>query len=300
MNWEKAFQIFTQPLITLGKTPVTIATIVQFVFMLVVIVLAAGLIRRLLRDRLLVRTKLDVGLQDAIARITGYVVLALGIMMSLQTLGIEMSSLNVLAGALGVGLGFGLRNIVENFISGLIILGERPIQVGDRIEIGSSAGKVITIGARSTTIRTNEEIAIIIPNSEFIKEKVVNWSHDTHRRRFSIPIGVASNTDARQVEKLLLEIGKNTEGVLDIPAPSVRLMQFGENTIDFELRVWTSHFLHNPATLKSQINFAIWEKFKEHRIEIPNMQHDLHFRDPLQVEMNNEQNREAAERGKTI
>lgn len=287
MNWEKAFQIFTQPFATLGKTPVTIATVVQFVVMLVVVVLAARLIRRLLRDRLLARTKLDVGLQDAIARITGYVVLALGIMMSLQTLGIEMSSLNVLAGALGVGLGFGLRNVVENFVSGLIILGERPIQIGDRIEVGNSAGRVTAIGARSTTIHTNEEIAIIIPNSEFIKEKVINWSHGSYRRRFSIPVGVAYDSDARQVEKLLLEIGTNAEGVLETPAPSVRLMQFGESSIDFELRVWTSVFLHNPATLKSQINFTIWEKFKEHRIEIPYAQRDLHFRERLQVEMKN-------------
>ncbi|MFZ2168768.1 MAG: mechanosensitive ion channel domain-containing protein [Methylococcaceae bacterium] len=288
MNWEKAFQFFTQPFVTFGKTPVTIATVVQFVVMLVVVVLIARVTRRLLRDRLLVRTKLDVGLQEAIARITGYVVLALGFMIGLQTLGIEMSSLNVLAGALGVGLGFGLRNVVENFVSGLIILGERPIQIGDRIEVGSSAGRVSHIGARSTTIRTNEEIAIIIPNSEFIKEKVINWSHGTRRRRFSIPIGVAFNSDARQVEKLLLEIGKNAEGVLDMPAPSVRLMQFGESSIDFELRVWTSVFLHNPATLNSQINFTIWEKFKEHQIEIPYVQRDLHLREPLQVEMKKE------------
>jgi small-conductance mechanosensitive channel len=137
-----------------------------------VVALVARLIRRLLRDRLLVRTRLDVGLREAVARLTGYVVLALGIMMSLQTLGIEMSSLNVLAGALGVGLGFGLRNVVENFVSGLIILGERPIQIGDRIEVGSSAGRVTATRARSTTLRTNDDIAIIIPNSELVTGKV--------------------------------------------------------------------------------------------------------------------------------
>jgi len=154
-----------------ARHPSPAATVVQFIIMLVMVVLVARLIRRLLRDRLLARTKLDAGLQDAIARITGYMVLALGIMMSLQTLGIEMSSLNVLAGALGVGLGFGLRNVVENFVSGLIILGERPIQIGDRIEVGNSAGRVIVIGARSTTIRTNEEIAIIIPTPSSSKKR---------------------------------------------------------------------------------------------------------------------------------
>ncbi len=293
MNWEKAFQVFTQPFITLGKTPVTIAIVVQFVIMLVVVVLVARLIRRLLRDRLLARTKLAVGLQEAIARITGYVVLALGIIMSLETLGIEMGSLNVLAGALGVGIGFGLRNIVENFISGLIILGERPIQFGDRIEVGGSAGRVTHIGARSTTIRTNDDIAIIVPNSEFIKEKVINWSHGSARRRFSIPIGVASDSDVRLVEKLLLEIGKNAEGALDSPEPGVRLMQFGESSIDFELRVWTSELMHQPVKFKSQINFTIWEKFKEHKIEIPNVQRDLHFREPLHVAVHHSQALEA-------
>jgi small-conductance mechanosensitive channel len=140
MNWETVFQGFTQPFVMLGKTPVTIATVVQFVIMLVVVMLVARLVRRLLRDRMLARARLDVGLRDAIARMTGYVVLALGIIISLQTLGIEMSSLNVLAGALGVGLGFGLRNVVENFVSGLIILGEWPIKIDDRIEVGNSAG----------------------------------------------------------------------------------------------------------------------------------------------------------------
>ena len=285
MNWEKAFQVFTQPFVTLGTTPVTMATVVEFVVMLVAVVLVARLIRRLLRDRLLVRTRLDVGLREVIARVAGYVVLALGIVVSLQTLGIEMSSLNVLAGALGVGLGFGLRNVVENFVSGLIILGERPIQVGDRIEVGSSAGRVTAIRARSTTIRTNEDIAIIIPNSELVTGKVINWSHGSPRRRFSIPVGVAFGSDARQVEKLLLEIGENAEGVLHDPPPSVCLMRFGESSMDFELRVWTSVYVHSPARFISKINFRIWEKFNDNKIEIPYAQRDLHFREPLQVEM---------------
>lgn len=174
---------------------------------------------------------------------------------------------------------------MENFVSGLIILGERPIQVGDRIEVGSSAGKVTAIRARSTTIRTNEDIGIIIPNSEIITGKVINWSHGSPRRRFSIPVGVAYGSDARKVEKLLLEIGENAEGVLRDPPPSVCLVRFGDSSMDFELRVWTSAYVHSPASFVSRINFMIWEKFKEHNIEIPYAQRDLHFREPLRVEM---------------
>lgn len=168
MDSQSLFEIVRRPLFTIGSTPVSLMTLFQFVVILVAVLLAARLVRRLLVHRILRRTRLDQNLQEAIGRITGYVVVLLGFMVGLSTLGFDLTSLTVLGGAVGVGLGFGLQNIVENFISGLIILGEKPIQVGHRIEVGGTHGQVTRIGARSTSILTNENIMLIIPNSEFI------------------------------------------------------------------------------------------------------------------------------------
>jgi small-conductance mechanosensitive channel len=249
------------------------------------VIVLARLIRRVLRDRLLARTHLDLGLQDAIARISGYAVLVIGTMIGLQTLGFELTSLTVVAGALGVGLGFGLRNIIENFVSGLIILGERPIQLGHRIEVGETIGRVVQIGARSTSVLTNDNIRIIIPNSELITGRVVNWSHGDGQIRLRIPVGVSYLSDVQLVQKLLLEVAAANESVLEDPAPAVIFVEFGESALNFELRVWTRELLDRPGRLTSQLNFSIWEKFREHDIKIPYPQRDLYLKEPVYVEL---------------
>jgi small-conductance mechanosensitive channel len=140
-----------------------------------------------------------------------------GILIILQTSGIDLTTLNILAGAVGIGIGFGLQNIANNFISGLIILFERPIKIGDRIEVGEVDGDVVEIGLRSTTVLTNDNIAIIIPNSKFISENVVNWSHNDSKVRFKIPVSVAYGSDVKLVEKLLLEVAEENADVFDYP-----------------------------------------------------------------------------------
>jgi small-conductance mechanosensitive channel len=156
MTWSEFFGLFTKPLFQLGQTWVSLATMVQFVIIVLLVVLISRVVRRLLRQRVLARTKLDLGIQYAIARIVSYIVLVLGLLIGLETLGLNLSSLAVIAGALGVGIGFGLQNIVSNFVCGLILLTERPIQIGDRVDVGGTMGGVIRIGARSTTIVTND------------------------------------------------------------------------------------------------------------------------------------------------
>ena len=283
MRWESVFHLFTRELFQLGGRPVSLLVLIQFVLLILGVIVLARLTRRFLRDRLLARTQLDLGLKDAIARITGYAVMAVGTMIGLQTLGFELTSLTVLAGALGVGLGFGLRNIIENFVSGLIILGERPIQIGHRIEVGNAAGRVVQIGARSTSVLTNDNIRIIIPNSELVAGRVINWSYGSSQVRVHIPVGVSYQSDVRLVQKLLLEVAAANENVLKNPAPGVNFISFGENALKFELRVWTRELLDYPGRLTSQLNFAIWEKFQEHNIEIPYPQRDLRLRQPVQV-----------------
>jgi small-conductance mechanosensitive channel len=285
MRWESVFYVFTRELFQLGGRSVSLLVLIQFVLLIIAVFVLARLIRRILHDRLLARTHLDLGLQDAIARISGYAVIVIGTMIGLQTLGFELTSLTVLAGALGVGLGFGLRNIIENFVSGLIILGERPIQLGHRIEVGDAVGTVVQIGARSTSVLTNDNIRIIIPNSELITGRVVNWSHGDGQIRLRVPVGVSYLSDVQLVQKLLLEVAAANESVLEDPAPTVIFVEFGESALNFELRVWTQELLDRPGRLTSQLNFSIWEKFRQHDIKIPYPQRDLYLKEPVYVEL---------------
>lgn len=286
MDSQSLFEIVRRPLFTIGSTPVSLMTLFQFVVILVSVLLAARLVRRLLVHRILRRTRLDQNLQEAIGRITGYVVVLLGFMVGLSTLGFDLTSLTVLGGAVGVGLGFGLQNIVENFISGLIILGERPIQVGHRIEVGGTHGQVARIGARSTSILTNENIMLIIPNSEFISGRVTNWSHGGDRRvRIDVPVGVSYGSDPRLVERLLLQAAADNDNALKDPPPQVVWREFGDSSLNFDLRVWTETLFMRPGVFRRQIYFAVWGLFREHGVEIPFPQRDLHVRAPIQVEM---------------
>ena len=286
MTWTEILGVFTRPLFQLGQTWISLATMVEFVVVTGLVVVVSRIVRRILRTRVLSRTKLDLGLQYAIARIVSYIVLVLGLLIGLETLGVNLSSLAVVAGALGVGIGFGLQNIVSNFVSGLIILAERPIQIGDRIDLGNNTvGKVERIGARATHVLTNDNIVVIVPNSDFVTSRVVNWTHVDPRVRFRLGVGVSYSSDPHVVEKLLLEVADGNPNVLKTPAPAVVFKEFGESALNFELRVWSSEMAHSAGTLESQLNFAIWDKFKQHGIEVPFPQRDLHIKEPVRIEV---------------
>jgi small-conductance mechanosensitive channel len=213
-----------------------------------------------------------------VGAITRYVVLLTGLLVIVQTVGIDLTTLNVLAGAVGIGVGFGLQNVISNFISGLIIMFERPIKIGDRIVVDDIEGDVIEIGARSTVVVTNDNIAIIVPNGKFITENVVNWKYNDGTVRFRIPVGVAYGSDVRLVERLLLAAAESEPEVLDEPPPAVRFVAFGESALEFELRAWSTSAVSRKGRLTSALNFAIHDSFREHGIEIPFPQRDLHLR----------------------
>jgi len=269
--------IFT-PFIIRGSTEISIYKVLQVIVFVSIIVLLARTSRRVLLSQILSKTPLDLGIQHAVATFTQYLVLAFGFLVGLPTFGINLSALSFLAGAVGVGVGFGLQNITNNFISGIIILFERPIKIGDRIEVGDVNGDVVHIAARSTTVRTNDNIAIIIPNSSFISSNVINWSHGDSKVRFRVPVQVAYDSDIRMVERLLLEVARDNENVLEDPPPRVIFKEFGESALKFELRVWSSRLLHRRGVLISQLNFSIFEKFKEQDVQIPYPQRDLHLK----------------------
>ncbi len=286
MSLERILELLNKELFKLGDASVTPATLLQFVLIIAVVIVAGRLTRRFLRDRVLKRTALDPGARDAIGRISGYAVVVLGAMVGLSTLGLDLSALAVLGGALGVGIGFGLQNIVNNFVSGLIILFERPITVGHRVEVGGTTGVVRRIGARSTSVVTNDNITHIIPNSEFVSQPVINWSHGNDRRvRISVPIGVSYGSNPREVERLLLDVASKNENVIQEMNSDVLFVGFGESSIDFQLRVWSETLSGTPHVLQSQLLYAAWDVLQEAGIEIPFPQRDLNFRNPVRVEM---------------
>jgi len=285
MDWTRAVELLSRPLFHLGHTPFSLASLVQVVVLVALVVVASRLVRRQLRSRVLERTPLEPGMRDAIARLTGHAVLVLGLVVALQMIGVDLTALTVLAGALGVGIGFGLQNIVNNFVSGLIILTERPIKVGDRVEVGGTQGNVVRIGGRSTSIRTNDNIDLIIPNAEFISQRVVNLSYGDRKVRIRVPFSIATWCDPRQAEKVAVAVAAANDNVLRDPEPSVRFMGFGESSLDFELRAWTAELAHRPGLFRSQLYFALWEAFQENDIEIPNPQRDVTFLSPLRLDM---------------
>jgi small-conductance mechanosensitive channel len=286
MEWNEIVELVQRPLFTLGQKPVSAATLALLLGVVIGAMLLSRVARTILRTRILSRTVMDVGLQYALARIAGYVVLVLGLLVGLSAVGIDLSSLTVLIGALGVGIGFGLQNIINNFVSGLVILFERPIQIGHRVEVGDIAGRVERIGARGTTIVTNDNIALIIPNSEFISSRVVNWSLGGDRRvRFHIPIGVSYGSDPKVVRQLLEDVALANPDVLKDPRPDLMFDKFGDSSIDFELRVWTETMSDRPKVLASALYYAIWEVLHDNDIEIPFPQRDLNFKGPVHVQV---------------
>ncbi len=253
-------------------------TLLYLIVLGALLVYLTGKIRQWITDRVLARANVDIGVRQAVGSIIRYGFIAVGFAIILQTAGIDLSALTVLAGALGIGVGFGLQNIANNFISGLIILFERPIKVGDRIDVGGVSGDVVEISPRATTVVTNDNIAVIVPNSEFISSRVTNWSYTNRDVRLNFPIGVSYQSDAEQVRRALLEVASAHAGVLTQPPPDVLLEEFGDSSINFKLRVWTRRYTTTPGVLRSELNYAILKKFHEENIEIPFPQRDLHIR----------------------
>ena len=264
--------------IDIGHIHLTLWSIIYLSVLTFLLFYLTAKLRKYVVYKLLANSKIELGVRIAFGTIFRYIVLVIGFVIVLQTVGIDLSALTILAGALGVGIGFGLQNITNNFVSGIIILFERPIKVGDRIEVGDVYGDVINISMRSTTVVTNDNIAIIVPNSDFISSKVINWSYTDKKVRFNIPVGVSYNEDPEQIKKLLLEVVDNNEGVLKNPVPEVLFDEFADSSLNFKLRVWTSVYINRPSVLRSQLYFEIFKKFKQYNIEIPFPQRDIHIK----------------------
>ncbi len=265
-------------LVKLGDKPLLVSDLILLALMIGGVFIFEWFFRRYVMLRHLGRTRMQSSLQYAVSRICGYVVITLGLFIALQTVGINLSSLAIFAGAIGVGVGFGLQNIVSNFMSGLIILAERPIAQGDYVDVGGVGGRVREINLRSTTVVTNDNISIIVPNSEFIANTVTNFSHGDPKVRVRLPIGIAYGSDVQKFKRGMLEVALADPDVLREPAPDVFFIGFGESSLDFELGVWASDQAFRPIRFKSDLYYAIEAKLRELDIEIPFPQRDLHIR----------------------
>jgi len=228
-----------------------------------------------LADDVLPKLSLPRGLPNTILTVTHYLILTIGFLVIVSMLGLDLTKFTIIAGALSVGIGFGLQNVVNNFVSGLILLFERPIKEGDKVEVGSVSGVVKRIGTRASIIRTWQGAEVIVPNANLLSNELTNWTLYDMRRRADIPIGVAYGTDPETVMKVLLDLAHKHPEVIDDPAPAVQFNQFGDSSLDFELRVWTTgDFVQLSTDLRVELTRAL----KEHGIEIPYPQRDLHLR----------------------
>jgi small-conductance mechanosensitive channel len=268
----------TDPLVEIGEVDVTPGLIIRVAAFLVAVWAFAWFVRRKLVLKILERTDVDAGVRYAVARIASYVVWMIAILVGLPMVGIQLSSLVLAFGTLGIGIGFGLQKIAQDFVSGLILLIERPVKVGDRVEVGGTVGTVLAIQTRVTSIRTNDNVDILVPNSEFVSARVVNLSHADKITRFRFQVGVSYGSDPERVRKCLLEVAAEHPGILGNPDPDVLFVEFGESSLNFVLRVYAREMLYFPDILKSEVNFAIWRKLKQAGIKIPFPQRDLHIK----------------------
>jgi len=235
------------------------------------------IIRSTLSKHLFKKLEIDEGLEYALLRFVHYVVLVIGAYIGLKTVNIPLGALVGLFAIIGVGIGFGMQNLASNFISGIILLLERPVKVGDRLAVNDVWGDVKRINLRTTLIETPDNIAIIVPNSKLLENEVTNYSYGDRKIRLKIPVGIAYGSDCEKVSQLLLQVAMENQLIMDTPPPRIRFSEFGDSSLNFILLCWIPD-VGEKYNVVSDVNFGIEKKFRENGIEIPFPQRDLHIR----------------------
>jgi small-conductance mechanosensitive channel len=275
---EKTRLLLTKTLFDVGGQPVRVFFVIKAILFLLFLNLLARLARRLVGLLVENNPRIDRNRKDLASKIAAFLIYGIGILIGIQLEGISITTLAVVFGTLGLGVGFGLQTLVSNFVAGVILLIEQPIRIGDRIELGDNTGEVVRIGGRSSSIRTYDNAILIIPNSDFITKQVVNWTVSDPKIRVALPVSVAYGSNPEQVIETLLEIANSHADVMKEPVPTVLLFELGSHAMIFSLRVWTLTQANSFNVLRSDLHVSIVKRFKEDNIQIPFAQLDLHVK----------------------
>jgi small-conductance mechanosensitive channel len=266
-----------------GQHPDSVLATLKLVLALALLWLLAQWLGRVIENRISRAEYVNAGMQVALVKLSKFVLLVLVFLLALDAVGIDLTALTVFGGALGVGLGFGLQRIASNFISGFIVLFDRSIRPGDVITIDNKLGWVQELRARYVVVKDRDGVERLIPNENLITNEVINWSYSDRNVRLKIPVSISYDNDPEQALALLAEAAKANPRVLADPAPTTRLMAFGDSGIELELRVWIQDPEAGMGSVRSDINLAIWRAFKDAGIVIPYPQRDLHIRSGLEA-----------------
>ena len=259
---------------------VTVVTLLSAILILYVFILVAWIMQNVLHHMLPRRTAAEPGVVYSVSTISRYTVIALGIIFSLQALGLDLSTLTVIGGGLSIGIGIGLQRIVANFISGIILLFEQSLRPGDVIDIDGEIGTVEQLNIRATVLRTRDNVEVIVPNENFVTTQVRTYTKSTRETRILLPIGVSYKTDMKQLRKVVVETAVRHGLVLKEPEPTLLFRAFGESSLDFDLAVWINQ-PERTARVRSDLYYMVFETLKQHDIEIPFPQRDLHLKQEL-------------------
>ena len=291
-NLQEIVDVLKKKLISLGDITITPAVLLSVVLILVGAFWLSRFLRGVLRRNVFRRTHLTIGTQETVFRILHYIIMLLGVFIAIQQVGVDLTTLAAISAVLMVGIGLGLQNITSNFISALILLFERPVQVGDFVEVGGVQGRIRAVKTRSSIVETLDNVSIIVPNSNFITDNVTNWSYRDSKVRIHISVGVSYGADVDLVEKTLLQVGRGHQEVLLNPEPTVQFLEFGDSSLNFDLLVWIND-ASRQYIIRSDLNFAIVKAFREQDITIPFPQRDLHIQTAIPLEFSQRHLRES-------
>jgi len=279
-------KVLTFSLLKVGALPVTPIFLVKGLIYLGVLSLVSATVRRALYRRVEQKTTLGAQHSFVLARFAAIVVYTLGLMIGLESAGLNLNSLAILGGMLGIGVGFGLQPVVANWVAGLVLLVEAPFRIGDRIDVGDTSGVVVRVGGRSTWVRTYDNEVIVVPNSEFTTKRVTNWTVNDLKVRLRIEVDVDYGSDVEKVKTLLVELAGKHPKVLPDPAPETVLAELGDSALKFYLRFWTVIEAHDNYKILSDLYCAVLDTFCKEGIVMPYPQQDVHVRSvdgPVQV-----------------
>jgi small-conductance mechanosensitive channel len=260
-----------------GQISLTLGSVGLFVLSVYVAFWVARTVRVLLRDEVLPNMDLPRGVGNSISSLSYYALVLIGLLVSLAAAGFETSQFAIIFGALGIGIGLGLQNVVNNFVSGLILMFERPLQPGDVVEVSGTSGKVRSIGMRATTLTTFEGADVVVPNGTLLSEKLINWTLSDMNRRIDVEVAVGYGSNPRRVLELLQEVALGTPGITPEPPPAVVFKGLGTSSLDFGIRAWTNDF-GDWVTIRTEMTMRVLEALNQEGIEIPFPQQAIHVR----------------------